>query len=47
MVRKSSFAEPAESYAALDNLSLAARVRAGLRNDVRTRKADISVRGIN
>ena len=43
MVRKSSFAETAESRAALDNLSLAAHVRAALRSDVRTRKADLSI----
>jgi len=41
LVRDPAFAETDESRAALENLSLAAHVRAALRNDPRTRKAKV------
>ena len=43
LVRGSAFAETGESHATLENLSLSARVRAALRNDPRTRKANVMI----
>ena len=43
LVRGSAFAETGESHATLENLSLSARVRAALRNDPRTRKANVTI----
>ncbi len=43
LVRKASFAPTPQSQATLDNLSLAAQVRAALRTDTRTRKVDILI----
>ncbi len=43
LVRGSAFAETGESRATLENLSLSARVRAALRNDPRTRKANVMI----
>lgn len=43
LVRKASFAPTPQSQATLDNLSMAAQVRAALRTDPRTRKVDILI----
>jgi len=43
LTRDPAFAETDESRGALDNLSLSARLRVSLRNDPRTRKADIVI----
>ncbi|OGA14446.1 MAG: hypothetical protein A3H32_17835 [Betaproteobacteria bacterium RIFCSPLOWO2_02_FULL_63_19] len=43
LVRDPVFAETDESRASLDNLSLSAHVRAALRNDPRTRKANVTI----
>jgi len=43
LVRSSAFTETGESHATLENLSLSARVRAALRNDPRTRKANVMI----
>ena len=43
LVRGSAFAETGESHATLENLSLSARVRAALRTDPRTRKANVTI----
>lgn len=43
LVRDPAFAETVESRATLDNLCLAAHVRAALRNDPRTRKANVMI----
>ena len=43
LVRGVAFAETGESRATLENLSLSARVRAALRNDPRTRKANVMI----
>ena len=43
LVRASAFGETVESRATLENLWLAARVRAALRNDPRTRKANVMI----
>jgi cytidylate kinase len=43
LVHDPAFAETVESHAALDNLWLSAHVRAALRNDPRTRKANVVI----
>jgi cytidylate kinase len=43
LVRKAAFEETPQSHAALDNLSLAAHVRAMLHTDPRTRKVNVTI----
>jgi cytidylate kinase len=43
LVRSPAFRETPQSYATLENLSLSARVRAALRSDPRTRKANVMI----